>query len=79
MLLFYVFVWFACGILAAGWIFVFFQKDFPTLAKEDHVGDMAIAYLTLVLGVSSLMAVVIFMAFMNGPRLTFKYGWSFPA
>lgn len=49
-------IWLWCGYLAAGYVFAYFQREFPTIASQKRSADLATSLLGFVFGPISLAA-----------------------
>jgi len=63
-------LWLACGAIAVGYCFAFFQRHFPRLRRRDFFRDRSGASSNLISGPLSLISV-----FLLGWT---KYGWLWP-
>ena len=61
-------IWFAFGILAAGWCFAYFQDEFCLIAKESRCEDYVASMLMLLAGPIGAITALIFGGFA-------KHGW----
>ncbi len=52
-----IWVWVSSGILAAGYSFQYFQKEFPEIAKKEEGIDKRFAYFTVICGTGALVGV----------------------
>jgi hypothetical protein len=62
--------WFACGVVAAGYRFAYFQRKYPGFAKRDFKAEKALATDSLLNGPIDLLIV-----YQNGRT---EYGWLWP-
>lgn len=50
-------VWLACGVAAAGFIYAYFQRAWPSIADEFRASDIRMAWFALLTGPVSLIVV----------------------
>jgi hypothetical protein len=67
-------LWYACGMLAYGITYAFFQREFPRIADENRQIDRRIALLMAVCGPLGLIMVSFSGAFKHG-RLKHGFKW----
>ncbi len=61
-------LWIICGLLAYGFTFSFFQKEFPPIAIKDKKKDKSFALMIGLLGPIGLVVMII--------SKGYKHGWS---
>ena len=66
-------IWLVCGVIHYGATLAYFQREFPTLAEEEHETDRADAMWTSCFGPFGLLALLCFWL-MNKKR-PFKHGF----
>ena len=59
--------WIVCGILAYGFTFAYFQRQYPILSDANRIYDRMFAILFLIGGLFGLVIVVI--------RRGYQHGW----
>ncbi len=52
-----IWAWVSSGILADGYVFQYFQKEFPEIAKKEEGIDKRFAYFTIICGTGALVGV----------------------
>lgn len=65
-----------CSVLSYALLFAHFQRQFPEIAERDRATDRLSCSIFGLLP-TSLIAALIFLAVINGPRDMFKYGLKF--
>ncbi len=73
ILVFCVAGWFACGYLACGLNFAFFQRKFPEFAEQEYERDKARARLLIPLGLAGLLVSLVCLSTQGW----FRYGLKF--
>ena len=68
--------WFGCGLAGAGWLFAYFQGEYPFSAEASRSADGAVAMLAVVFGPISMVASLICLhSFADEGQSPLRHGW----
>lgn len=73
-----VLLWIGCGILEAGFMFAYLQKQYPLIAKIDYCEDKDFALSIILFGPFGLLVDVLDHVFRLHRTSPFAHGWMWP-
>ena len=59
-------IWILCGILNYGFVFAYFQKEYPSLAEKNYQKDLWFALTLIPFGMMSLLVTIICKYYIHG-------------
>jgi hypothetical protein len=58
--------WLVCSLLGYGWMFAYFQREYPILASNDYKKDLVNAALMSIFGPITVMVALVHGAYKHG-------------
>lgn len=68
-------LWLALGVIASGWHYAYFQREYPERATRDRDGDRRAALLLLPFGLCAFIGMLMFF---SEKGCDMSHGWLWP-